>query len=189
MLKISAVFIPTLILLSSCAKKEAAEAEAPAPVQVTSVTQTNIRRIVTGDGVLFPRDQASVMPKIAAPVQKFLVNRGDHVKAGGLIAVLEHTDLTAVAAGAKGGVDQAEANLRSTTSAAVPEAVIKAQTDVQADQEQLDAARRVLESRQKLFQDGALARKLVDDQQVLFAQAKAQLESAQEHLRALQSVA
>ena len=189
MLKISAVFIPALILLSSCSKKGAEEAEAPAPVQVTSVTQTNIRRIVAGDGVLFPRDQASVMPKIAAPVQKFLVNRGDHVKAGGLIAVLEHTDLTAAAAGAKGGVDQAEANLRSTTSATIPEAVIKAQTDVQADQEQLDAARRVLESRQKLFQDGALARKLVDDQQVLFAQAKAQLESAQEHLRALQSVA
>ena len=30
---------------------------------------------------------------------------------------------------------------------------------------------------------------MVDDQQVLYAQAKAQLESAQEHLRALQSVA
>ena len=35
------------------------------------------------------------MPKITAPVQKFLVNRGDHVKQGQLLAVLENRDLTA----------------------------------------------------------------------------------------------
>ena len=45
--------------LVSCAKKEEKEAEAPAPVQVTAVTQDTIRRIVAGDGVLFPRDQAT----------------------------------------------------------------------------------------------------------------------------------
>jgi HlyD family secretion protein len=189
MLKISVVLLPALILLTSCAKKEAEETEGPAPVQVTSVTETSIRRIVTGDGVLFPRDQASVMPKIAAPVQKFLVNRGSHVKAGELLATLEHADLTAAVGAAQGAVAQADANYRSTASAAVPESVVKAVTDVQADQEQLDAAKRVLASRQKLVKEGALAQKLVDDQQVLYAQAKAQLEAAQEHLRALQDVA
>ncbi len=188
MLRISVVLLPAFILLSGCAKKEAEEAEGPAPVQVTSVTETNIRRVIAGDGVLFPRDQASVMPKIAAPVQKFMVSRGDHVKESQLLAVLEHSDLAAAVAAAQGAVAQADANYRGTASAAVPEAVTKALTDVQADQEQLDAARKVLESRQKLFQEGALARKMVDDQQVLYAQAKAQLESAQEHLRALQSV-
>ncbi len=55
-----------------------------------------------------------------------------------------------------------------------------------AGQEQYDAAKKVLESRQKLLQEGALARKLVDDAAVQFAQAKAQLETATEHLRALQ---
>ena len=40
-------------------------------MQVTAVTQDTIRRVVAGDGVLFPLNQASVMPKIAAPVQKF----------------------------------------------------------------------------------------------------------------------
>jgi HlyD family secretion protein len=102
--------------------------------------------------------------------------------------VLEHADLSAAAAAAKGQLDQAEANYRATASAAVPEAVTKARTDVQSAQEQLDVARKILESRQKLFQEGALARKMVEDQQVLYAQAKAQLESAQEHLRGLQSV-
>ena len=61
-------------------------ARRPAPVQVTSVTQDTIRRTVAGDGVLFPKDQASVMAKLSAPVQKFYVNRGSHVHAGELLA-------------------------------------------------------------------------------------------------------
>jgi RND family efflux transporter MFP subunit len=66
--------------------------------------------------------------------------------------------------------------------------VIKAQTDVQSAQQTADAAQKLLANRQKLLEQGALARKLVDDAQVAYAQARAQLESAQEHLRALQSV-
>src|SRR5215467_13492501 len=87
-----------ILLLVGCAKKEAAEAEAPAPVQITTVMQDTIRRTVAGDGTLWPKNQASVMPKIAAPVQRFLVQRGDHVKEGQLLAVLESRDLTASAA-------------------------------------------------------------------------------------------
>ncbi len=176
------------LLAAGCAKKEAAEVESVAAVEVTAVAQDSIRRAVEADAVLYAIDQASVMPKISAPVQRFLVNRGDHVKAGQLLAVLENRDLVAAENAAKSQVDQAEANLRSIESAAVPEAVMKAQTDVASYQEQLDAARRALESRQKLFQDGALARKSVDDAAVTYAQAKAQFETAREHLRAFESV-
>jgi multidrug efflux pump subunit AcrA (membrane-fusion protein) len=178
----------SLLMTAGCSKKEEKEAEPIAPVQVTPVTQGSIRRLVEADAVLYPKEQANVMPKTAAPVQKYLVNRGDRVKAGQLLAVLENRDLVAAAASNKGQLDQAEANLRNTELAAVPESVTKAVTDVQSDQEQFDAAKKVLESRQKLFQDGALARKPVDDAAVAFAQAKAQLETAKEHLRTLQNV-
>ena len=160
-----------LLLLLACAKKEEKEAEAPAPVQVTAVTQNTIRRTIAGDGTLFPLDQANVMPKLTAPVQKFYVNRGDHVKAGQLLAVLENRDLVAAAAESKGGVDQAESNFRATQGATVPEAVIKAQTDLDAAREARDAAKKVVDSRQQLFKDGALAGKLVDDAQVAYSQA------------------
>jgi HlyD family secretion protein len=176
-----------LVLLSACAKKEK-EAEAPAPVQVTAVTQNTIRRTVAGDGTLFPLDQANVMPKLAAPVQKFYVNRGDHVKQGQLLAMLENRDLVAAAAESKGGVDQAESNFRATQGATVPESVVKAQTDLDAARESRDAAKKVLDSRQGLFKDGALAGKLVDDAQVAYAQAQGQYRAADEHLKALQSV-
>jgi multidrug efflux pump subunit AcrA (membrane-fusion protein) len=181
------LLIPFLFLVS-CAKKEEKEVEAPAPVQVTAVTQDTIRRIVAGDGMLFPRDQASVMPKIAAPVQRFMVQRGDHVKQGQLLAVLESRDLTASEGESKAQLAQAEANLRSTTAAQVPESVVKAQTDVEAAKQVEEAAKKLVGNREKLLEQGALARKLVDDAQVAYAQAHSALLSAQEHLRVLQAV-
>jgi HlyD family secretion protein len=177
-----------LLLAASCGKKEAAETEAPAPVQVTAVTQDTIRRIVAGDGVLFPRDQASVMPKIAAPVQKFLIQRGDHVREGQLLAVLESRDLAAAEGESKAALAQAEANLHSTSAAQVPEAIVKAKTDVDAFTQTDGAAKKLLDNRERLFKQGALARKLVDDAEVSYAQSRAALLSAREHLRALESV-
>src|SRR5271165_3328614 len=138
------LLIPLLFLVS-CTKKEEKEVEAPAPVQVTAVTQDTIRRIVAGDGMLFPRDQASVMPKIAAPVQRFLVQRGDHVRQGQLLAVLESRDLTAGEGESKAVLAQAEANLRATTSAQIPESVVKAQTDVDAAKQTEEAARKLVD--------------------------------------------
>jgi HlyD family secretion protein len=182
-----AVFTAALLLTASCAKKQEAEEEAPAPVQVAAVTEDTVRRTVTADGALFPERQWNVMPKITAPVQKFLVNRGDSVKENQLLAVLENRDLVATVAANKGQVEQAQANLTNTEQATIPESIVKAQTDVQSDQEQYDAAKKVFDSRQQLLNQGALARKLVDDAGVALASAKAQLETAKEHLRALQN--
>ncbi|HEY1497661.1 MAG TPA: efflux RND transporter periplasmic adaptor subunit, partial [Candidatus Solibacter sp.] len=185
-LSLSLLLIP--LLFTGCAKKEEKEAEVPAGVQVTAVTQDTVRRVVAGDGVLYPFDQASVMPKIAAPVMRFLVQRGDHVKKGQLLAELESRDLAAAQGESRALLEQAQANLRSTKSGQIPESLVKAQTDVESARESEDAAKKLLDNRQKLFQQGALAHKLVDDAQVAWAQAHAASLSAQEHLRVLQSV-
>ena len=64
----------------------------------------------------------------------------------------------------------------------------KAQSDVTAANQAMDAAKRLLDNRQQLFKDGALAKKLVDEAEVGFAQAKAAYDTAQQHLQALQNV-
>ncbi len=156
------------------------------PVRVAPVQQESIRRIVAADAVLFPRDQASVTSKIGAPVQTFHVNRGDHVQAGDVVATLERRDLQAAAAEAKGQLAQAEANYLNVSGASTEEEAVKAKADVDAGEQQLEAARKLLESRQSLFQQGALARKQVDEAQVAFSQAKSQLDAARAHLRALE---
>src|SRR5215831_16094335 len=86
-----------LLLLGGCSKREQEDAEPVAPVRVTSVRTDSIQRIIIADAILYPRDQASVMPKLSAPVRAFYVNRGDHVHKGQLLAVLENHDLSAAA--------------------------------------------------------------------------------------------
>jgi multidrug efflux pump subunit AcrA (membrane-fusion protein) len=177
-----------LLAASGCSKKAETETEAPAPVQVTAVTQEPIRHIVAGDGVLFPQDQTGVMPNISKPVLKFYANRGDHVKQGQLVAVLESRDLEAALANATAQVSQAEANLHTTQLSTVPEAVVKANTDVESDKQQLDAAKKLFDSQQSLFEQGALAGRRVDEARVAYVSAKGQYDAALEHQRALNQV-
>jgi multidrug efflux pump subunit AcrA (membrane-fusion protein) len=169
-------------------RKEAKEEKPIVPVRVAPAIRGSIRQIVTADALLYPKDQATIVPKISAPVRRFLVNRGAHVKQGQVLAELENRDLVAAQVASKGQFGQAESNYRSTTAMAVPEAVTKAQTDADAAKQGADAAQKLLESRQQLFKEGALARKSVDEAQVAYAQAKAQNDTAQQHLQALQSV-
>jgi len=180
--------ICAVLVVAACGKGEK-EAETVTPVQAAPAIRGTIRQIVKADAVLYPRDQANIMPKISAPVRRFLVNRGDHVKRGQLLAVLENRDLVASALASKGQYGQAEANYRSTTAAAVPEQVTKAQTDVLAARQALDAAKKLLDSREQLFKEGALARRSVDEAQVASVQAQANFDTAQQHLQVLQSVA
>ena len=101
----------TALLLTSCGKakqKEADEAEPPASVQVDDVTRGPIDVIVEADAVLYPVTQANVTPKISAPVRRFLVNRGDRVKAGQLLAELESRDLAAAAEESKSQFEQTQ---------------------------------------------------------------------------------
>ena len=183
------LLIPIALVLAGCSKKEEAETEQPPPVQVTAVKQDTVERTVAGDGTLWAKNQASVMPKISAPIQKFYVQRGDHVREGQLIATLESRDLTAAAAESRAQVTEAESNLHSTEAATVPESVVKAQTDVDAAKQADDAAQRLVDNRKKLFDQGALARKLVDDAEVGYAQAHSTYQAALSHLNNLKAVA
>jgi RND family efflux transporter MFP subunit len=173
--------------LAGCKKAEKKE-EVVAPVRVSPAIKGSIRLIVNADAVLFPRDQANIVPKISAPVKRFLVNRGDRVKQGQLLAELEARDLAAAAQESRGQYEQAQSNLRSTTAAGVPEQMTKAETDVTAARQALDAAKRLLDNRTQLFKDGALSRKLVDEAEVGYAQAKAAYDSELQHLESLQNI-
>ena len=183
---ITAATFALLIFAEACSKPEEKEPEPVVQVQTAAVERAPIRRLIQGQAILYPSDQATITPKISAPIRRFYVNRGDHVRKGQLLAELENRDLAAAAAEAKGNYDQAEANYRNTTVAALPDEVVKSQAEVQSDKESLDAVQKVYESRKKLFDEGALARKQLDEAQVSYVQAREQYEVARKHLQSLQ---
>ena len=186
-----ASLVVAAVLLAGCGKakkEEAAETEAPTPVLVETAVLGAIDHVVTADAVLFPISQANVTPKISAPVKRFLVNRGDHVRAGQVIAELESGDLAAAAEEAKFQYEQAQASSATLTGATVVEDETKARADVQSAQSALDAAKKLYDSRVALQKEGALAQKQVDETRLQMVQAQTQLDTAQQHLKSLNGV-
>ena len=178
-----------VLLATGCSKsKDAGEAgaeDAAAPVQVSTAEQTAIHSFITAEAILYPLKQANVVPKISAPVARFLVQRGDHVEEGQLLAVLEDRDLVAAAQESKQLYQQAQSNYKTTTAATMPDDLTKAKTDVETAQ-QGDAAQRLYDNRKALNAQGALAQKLVDDAKVALVQAQSMLATANQHLRSLE---
>lgn len=164
------------------------DTEQPVPVQIVAVQKGTVQQTISTDAVLFPIAQSALVPKISAPVQKFLVNRGSRVRKGQLLAVLENRDLAAAAQENRGAFDQAEAAYAQTTSADLPQELQKAQLDDQAAKQQLDAAQKVFDSRKDLFAQGALPRKELDQAGVDLTNARNQYEIAEKHLQALRAV-
>ncbi|MBA3914819.1 MAG: efflux RND transporter periplasmic adaptor subunit [Acidobacteriales bacterium] len=157
-------------------------------VQVTPVQQTRIEETIETEAVLSPLQQSAIVPKISAPVSKFLVNRGSHVRRGQLLAVLENRDLQAAAQENRGALAQAEAAYATTTTADLPQEISKSELDVKAAQQLLDAQQKVYDSRKDLFAQGALPRKELDQAGVDLTQARNQYETAKRHLEAVRAV-
>jgi HlyD family secretion protein len=195
MLEKSRLLLAVCLLLPAACTKSKQSSEAPqdesataAPVQVAPVKQETIHNFITAEAILYPIKQATIVPKISTPVSRFLVQRGDHVKQGQLLAVLEDRDLVAAKQENEQLYKQAQANYQMTVSATVPDDMTRAKSDVAADRQAYDAAQKIVESRQNLYRQGALAERQLEDARVAMAQARSALETAQQHLASLESV-
>jgi HlyD family secretion protein len=190
MFRTRSLIIACAILLASCGGKEKAKeaGEAATPVTVETAVHGAIDHMVTADAILYPINQANVTPKISAPVKRVLVNRGDHVRAGQIIAELESGDLAAAANESESQYQQSQAAFQTTTGATVPDDKTKAEADAQAARQVFEAAKKLYDNRVALQREGALAQKLVDDAKVALVQAQSQLDTAQRHLEGLSQV-
>jgi len=177
----------TLFVLAACSKEEQ-EPEPVVSVQAELVRQGPISQVITTDAVLFPINQATIVPKISAPVKKAYVARGARVHQGQLLITLENQDLAAAAEEARGNLEQAQATRDIATANALPEELQKAEWDAKTAQDTLDAQQKIVESRKVLLEQGAIPRKDYDAANLAFIQARAQYEQAKKHLDGLRAV-
>ena len=182
-----ALIMAALAAMTACSS-DTGEAAPVVPVEIVAVAKSSMQQKITADAVLFPVEQAAIPAKISAPVKKFLVNRGSHVREGQLLAVLENRDLAAAAQENKGAFEQAQAQSITTTSADLPQELRKAELDAKAAKQQLEAQQTIYDSRKDLFQQGALPRKDLDQAGVDLTNARNQYELAQKHLDSLNAV-
>ena len=182
----------TVLALSIGCKKTAPAADdaaaQPQPVQAEKAEQQNLTEYVTGDTILSPLAQSAIVPKISAPIKRFLVRRGDHVREGQVLAVLENADLAASVTDAKGSLTQAQAAYDTSTKASIPEDQQKAQLEVEQDKANLDVAKAVFDARKNLLTQGAIPRRDFDTANASYVQTKAAYDIAAQHLASLKAV-
>jgi HlyD family secretion protein len=152
------------LLLSGCKPQETPEEAPTVTVQVGAAENQPIQLKVIADAVLYPRDQAAIVPKVVAPVKKFLVDRGSKVKANQLLAELENQDLAGAQLKSQGGYQQAQVTYEMQ--------VQKVEQDIKLAKQTLDAQQRLYDSRQALYKEGAVSAKDVEDASVALTQAR-----------------
>ena len=183
-----ATVIAASVSLAGCNKGDATPTPVVA-VQAEHPATGAIAEHIPADAVLAPLAQAAISPKISAPVRHFYVQRGSHVKAGQLLAVLENRDLTAAALDNRGAYTAAQAAYATTTQAQVPEEYQKAQLDLAQAKANLDLNQHIVNARKQLFEEGAIPGRDLDTAQAALVQAQAAYDAAAKHLESQKSIA
>jgi RND family efflux transporter MFP subunit len=162
------------LLLSGCKSPQASDEAPTVTVQVGAAENEPIQLKVIADAVLYPRDQAAIVPKVIAPVKKFYVDRGSPVKAGQLLAELENQDLAGAQMKSQATLQQAQVAYQGQFQ--------RVEQDLKLAKQTLDAAQRLYDNRQVLLKEGAISAKDVEDAGLALTTARNQYENAQKQV-------
>lgn len=185
---LSCTLLLPALALAGCTSKPAEKDATVANVQAEAAQSGAITDHIEADAVLAPIAQAAIQSKITAPVKQFLVQRGAHVQAGQLVAVLENADLAAAALDNQGALKSAEGNYTQATQGQIPQEVTQARLDLAQAKATAALNQSILEARQKLLAQGAISGREVDVARATAMQSNAALDIAQQKYNALTSV-
>jgi len=186
--RLSLTLLLPALALAGCTSKPAT-VEAPVTTVQAEQAQTGaITNQIEADALLAPVAQAAIQSKITAPVKKFLVQRGAHVRAGQLVAVLENADLAAAALANQGALKSAEGAYTQATQGQIPEQLTQAKLDLAQANATAALNQSILDARTKLLAQGAISGREVDIARSTAMQSKAALDIAQQKYAALASV-
>ncbi len=113
-LKCAAAALACGLMLAGC-KQADTTPQVVVTVQAAKPVVAPISEQIQGDAILSPLAEAALSPKISAPVKKFYVQRGAHVRAGQLLVTLEDRDLQAAALDNQGAYTAAQATYQQAT--------------------------------------------------------------------------
>jgi membrane fusion protein, multidrug efflux system len=122
-----------------------AAADQPIPVRVASVAVDRIAVPVTATGTLGPKEDVALSFKVGGVVARVLVDEGQHVRAGQLLAALDFGEIDPGVTRARAAAEKAERDLARAErlyadSVATREQVENAETARDAAKAELDAA-------------------------------------------------
>jgi multidrug efflux pump subunit AcrA (membrane-fusion protein) len=151
-------------------------------VSVQRATAKDVPLMVSAPATVFGKSEAHISARITASVQQVFVHKGEPVKAGQTLAVLDRRDLEAQHADAIASAQSAEAALERMEQATIPFQLTQARGDLAAKKAALDLAEKVYERRKQLLAEGAISGRDLQISEAALAQAQANFNAAQTNL-------
>jgi ABC exporter DevB family membrane fusion protein len=155
---------------------------------VSSAPTTPARRVVAAEGTVqaMRGHEAEVGSQLTGRIARFLVNEGDWVKSGQVIAVLDNADTLARLNEARGELAAALAKQQETASGSREEEIEQAASALAAQQAELDLAKSELERFQSLRKEGIVSASMLNEKEKSYRVALARVAQAEEHKRLLE---
>jgi ABC exporter DevB family membrane fusion protein len=142
--------------------------------------------LVAGPGRVEPlSEDIKVGSEISGKLKSVLVEEGDHVRRGQVLAILQNDDYRAQVASAEADLAEKEAALRKIVNGARSEERREALAAVNEAQAITENTRAEMERRQRLYRDGVVSREEVDRYEREFKVAKARHDQAAQHFALL----
>lgn len=135
----------------AAAAQQSAQEQLPLPVDTQQAQLGEIRRSFIATGTVEAQVDIGIVTKMPGKVARVLVDEGDRVRAGQLLAVLEHKDLRSQVQQAQAAVAAAEARVKQAqTGVGLQEAqtstsIASAEAQLQAAQARVQQAQTTLE--------------------------------------------
>lgn len=170
------------LTLAGCKAQEEAPADPVVEVRVARAELADVFSKVRAPALAHPREQANISSRITAPVRRLLARKGDSVKAGQVLAVLDNRDLQAQRDEAAAALADAEANLERLVSGSLPAEIERARGQLVTAEAALGQAQKFYERRRRLFEEGAIPQRDLQVTETELAQAKAAYEVAKKSL-------
>ena len=138
--------------------------------------------LVAGPGRVEPlSEDIKVGSEISGKLKSVLVEEGDHVRRGQVLAILQNADYQAQVASAEADLAKKQADLRKIINGARAQERREALASVHEAQAIMENARAEMERRQRLYRDGAVSREETDRYEREYKVAKARHDEAAQH--------
>jgi HlyD family secretion protein len=180
--------------------KKTAQGPPPLAVDVTKAQQRDIATFISLDGQIAPLQESTLSSTQSGTVAEVLVNEGDHVSKGQLLAKLDDSQLRAQLAANEATVEQSAAHLSSSAVQApissqqyssaqstAEQNLQTAQNRVQTDVAALKNQKLIFDSNQQLVSQGYVSQTAAEQARANYVAAQQELNNARQALPAAQA--
>jgi multidrug efflux pump subunit AcrA (membrane-fusion protein) len=170
------------LALEACGGKGAPKGPPPLSVDVASATRQNIATYVTLDGQIAPKEQSTLAFQQSGTIVKVLVNIGDLVRKGALLAQIDPSTLSAQLSQAQAQAAQAGASAQGAV-VGLPVQYQSNNAAVATAKANLENAKLVYEQNKQLFKQGYVSQTALQQSQASYVQAQSTYNNAVVALR------